>query len=773
MPAGFCIPQVIAEELQKAAREGKFRLDEMFDMTSAERRALFEDYVSKDMAKDINAGFEESMVSKQQGALNRWVEKTFKGEKDSPVRKDVLTKIKQLSEAGKVVTPDGVYLEDLVASKLGSYVKPEEFAELKRRGEELDKLGEKKDQFGNPSDEYFMALEDAQKYINSLTPTNKFSLVMNNIRPASLLFKTSSTFFNIVANTLKASFNRTEFLMAEAIDSGFFGRTTPILRGDNSALVSEYVKSEISRFTKTGFSLTRATDLEKAQSFIGETMTHAEGKGILRKYGRFLNKWVMRMGQGVPDVYVASQIRAQTANLLSTKWAKEQGLEGEARRIKAAEIMKDSLSVTPKTSVGKEIAARSIAEAEDATNTNNSEYAKFAIGVRNVFNNIAPRLKLGKTIAPFVRTPANVIGYGIDASGGGIIKGVINYMDYVWEGAKEGNWNRAKFMKGTRNLLRPGVTLVVAYGLLQFVHNDDVEGEYNPDPKIRALQEAKNTMPNSMIIDTPFGPKVISTDYLGPVGVALKAMKELRDKGDGNFIHSGVIYGSTVGKSLTTLPGLNEYVNIYKFFDDSGLSAASSPDDVLKAAGDFTAQYVSSVALPGFVSDVAKISDSKERKVNPGDTIGAIMSKIPGLRQQLPVKTTVFGDEVKTEDPITILFAGSRIKTPIQNGFAKEYQRLDNLGEMPSIVNFDRPTGNLKALREQIGGDEYNQAKGYFRENFGKSLKELMGDASYKELSADMKKKVIENIQQSWVRATLGEYNFKFPEYQATEDTTQ
>lgn len=754
--ADFCIPIKIAEKLKSAARDGVFNIEEMFQMNSAERRALFEKYVDNDMAKNINAGFEKAMVSDQQSALANWAKDVFTGkDKKTQKYKDVLAKIKELDERG-MINPNNAddFLEDLVATKLGAYIKPEEAQEITRRAAVLDGLAQKRDYRGNLPVEYWQERDAVNNYVASLVPSSKASIILHTIGRGNMLLRLSSVTINIAANMVKTAFNQAEMLVAEAADS-LKMKKTPTLFGSNPGKVIDYVKEEVNLFNKSGFSFSRMMEEEGGgQKILGEKRMHTQGPGAIRKMARVYDDVVFKMLQGTPDVTVAATAFGHTADILSTKMAKEKGFSGGEIKMKAAEYFDDAARVEPLTEIGKEIRLKAMQDAFQATNTHNSAYAKFALGLRQVLDNAAPDYKLGTALVPFAKTPSNAIGSAIDASGVSALSG---FRDFIM---KETKTSRTAWTNAVRKIVRSGLGITAALLLLNYVKKSDYTGEYSTDPKTNAIRKAKNVTPNSIIFNTPFGEKVISTDYLGPIAPALQGFIYARDYAD-TPENKVLSYAVGTGKSLITLPGLAEYHDAYDAIDKTDLEKGVDASSVANATGQWIANFLAARAIPGVVTDFAKITDQYERQPERGDVIGQIESKIPGLRETQPVKTTFTGQKVKTEDAITTLFAGSRIKTPISDPIVKEFERLGETNQTPTITNLDNPTGRLGELKAQIGTDEFTKARDDFRTMYADKVNQLIQTDTYQKAPEDVKKARIDKVNEGVTLKILRQYGYK------------
>lgn len=751
--ASFCIPKKLADELKQAAREGVFDIAKMFEMSSEERRALFEPYVDKAMAKQINAGFERAMVSESTNALKSWAEKTFQGPKQKAKLKTVLEKINELNDGGVFNPRDSeLLLEDLVAEKLGATVTKEEIAELTKRADHLAELDKKRldDGTNNPSDEYLKARDEMNQYIDSLTPGNRATLLIHQIGRGNMLFQSASSIMNITANSLKAAHNRVDFIIGETADS-LKNKESVIFRGDNRGEAYKLAKADVKRYIDTGYSFSRTRELDEGQKVLGENSMNSQGKGAIRAVARWYDKVVFRMTQGVPDIVVASAIHYDTMDFLATKAAHEEGYRGAERKQRSLEILHDAASLEPKTEIGQSIREESIQNAEDATNTQKSAYVSFALGLRNLADNAAPRAKIGTSLVPFVKTPANAVGYGIDAAGVKAIEGVI---DFITGKTKK---SRKAWKDAVKKISRSAIPIMVGILLYNYVKKDSVQGDY--DPKRQAIRDAENVGPNSITFIMPWGEKNISTDYLGPIATVLHGLQAA--EGSKNFPDALEKYSLAVSSDLTKIPGVNEFNNVYDAFDQAGVDASSSKDKIFAATTSFISNFIVSRTIPAFVTNIAKATDPYERKPEKGDIAGAIMARIPGLRQTQPIKTTATGKKIETESAVTTLLFGSRVKTPINDPIVNEYNRLAKQGITISFTDLENPQGNLGDLKAQLTKNQWNDAKDFYRQSFVDETTKVMKSSEYKALTLDDKQTKLTSAKEKARQATLDKYKFK------------
>ena len=119
----FCLPRESVSKFIEALKNGEIDPIKMLDMTSAERRAIFERIIGKD-AREVNAQFEAKILLKdQKRGLVTWAKK-ISGISEA-TRRDILSRIEKMTEILDPKT-EKAFLEDLVAKKLGADITLEE-----------------------------------------------------------------------------------------------------------------------------------------------------------------------------------------------------------------------------------------------------------------------------------------------------------------------------------------------------------------------------------------------------------------------------------------------------------------------------------------------------------------------------------------------------------------------------------------------------------------------------------------------------------------------
>ena len=169
--AAWCLVPDAAEKFLNALRDGALSPEKLMDMTSAERRAAFAEYVGEDNAREVNAQFESKLLLEdQRRGLVNWAKKV--GGITEPARRDILNTISKLD---RVLQPadEQSFMEDLAAKKLGVSVTADEartiFDASKRtedaRAEMLKDIGDVDNRIA-----YGRALMDLKDQVESLKP---------------------------------------------------------------------------------------------------------------------------------------------------------------------------------------------------------------------------------------------------------------------------------------------------------------------------------------------------------------------------------------------------------------------------------------------------------------------------------------------------------------------------------------------------------------------------------------------------------------------------
>lgn len=185
----FCLPKFASDALLEKFRNKEITPESLVSMTSAERRAMFEQFVGPENAKQVNALLEKKLILKNQqlGIIN-WA-KSITGLKPQ-VRQNILTKVDRMTE---VLSPaeEAKFLEDLVETRLGFNVSVEEAGRLVDFSKDIEAKRQKiTDDMPNGSTErleYGLAKALFKEYVDELKLTKStklFESIKNNPKDA-------------------------------------------------------------------------------------------------------------------------------------------------------------------------------------------------------------------------------------------------------------------------------------------------------------------------------------------------------------------------------------------------------------------------------------------------------------------------------------------------------------------------------------------------------------------------------------------------------------
>jgi len=751
--ATTCITKRLAEQLKVAVKAGKINVAKMYEMTSKERRELFEHYVDKETASFVNGKFEEAMISTDVDALKTWAKQTFNiKEKKSGKYNDVLKKIDTLKELG-VLDPEKstAFLEDLVATKLGATVTAEEAKIISEKSAKIAEEAGKRSKFGTPTLEYFKARREMENYLDSIVPSSRLKVATSVIARGTMLASIKSPLLNIESNTVHG--------LIQAVERRFNSRR---LGGVNNSYAKDYIAFVNKVYAETAYDVSRMQTLESEAQIRGEDVTKTQGPGKVRAVGRFYEDLIFRKMQGAPDVAFSSIAFADRANIESTKIAQAQGLKGDEAKAKALEIFKDATSIEPVSEEGKAVREAAMADAFYSTYTNKSMYSDFALGIRKLFNIASGDMRVGDQIMPFVKTPANVIGAGIDASGVLLPAQTVARMAKAIKAIHAGEPLKEaigeSFAGFLRTVIRSGLGLTFAWLISNLFKPEDFIGEYPTSDKERQLLLLKNATTNSVRI----GDRWYSLDYFGPLGAPIVGMLYAKKYGT-DLPNTIWEYYKGVGRQAAKIPGFEEFYNTVEALKGAAPGTGKTVDEEIKELANFAVSFIKSRTIPALIGDVAKGTDTSERVASKEDILSQVKTGIPGVRQSLPEKKDVFGETVSTEGIVSVLLAGSRSKLAKNNPLVAELDRLSSTGNLPSITDVEKTSSRAKELKAQIGEEKFTKAKNEFGQSLRKRISSVMETSTYKNADDERKKAIIDKIKDTEFEKMLRRAGYKRP----------
>ena len=278
-------------------------------------------------------------------------------------------------------------------------------------------------------------------------------------------------------------------------------------------------------------------------------------------------------------------------------------------------------------------------------------------------------------------------------------------------------------------------------------------GAYDPD---RAqISSLKNKNYNAIRT----GGYWLSMDWFGPLAPALTGILYAKKYAkDGTAAEKAIGYGKAVGQQASRLPVISEAIDYFK------RGAFDNPNDVdmaetKKSFMDATISFLSARIVPGVIYDIAKSTDPFVRKTD--GQLQVLQSKIPGLRQMLPVKTSVLGEDIKTENPLISLFFGSRVKREVNDPVINEMDRLYEEGEAIKITDWDKTTSKTVAtIKASVPAEEFSQIKKEYGQKVKERFKEIItseeylkaDDADRSNMLDNAEAKIMKEYTKKWVK---------------------
>lgn len=367
-------------------------------------------------------------------------------------------------------------------------------------------------------------------------------------------------------------------------------------------------------------------------------------------------------------------------------------------------------------------------------------------------------------VLPFVKTPLNVAKAGLEYNPTGLLKTIT----YDTVKLRKGEITVNKYIDNlSKGLTGTGIA-VLGYALADA---GILKASGGDDDKKEKYDEALGKQTYSITI----GERTYSLDWLSPVGIPLfvgaeaKALRNSQkeqkgsissddDKKFNQWIKSSENIANAMANSMSPMSEMSMI---------SGLTSAlkSYEQDSTKMLGTIGTNAVKSYAnqfVPTLLGQVARTTDDYERSTTStksgvlskaiDQTKLQIMSKVPGLRQKLPTKTDIWGNEQKAEPNIPLRVVNNFVNpSTVKNiNTSKVDEELDNLynktGESTILPATIDKTYTINGQTYRMTDDEYAKYKKDYGQTSYKLLDDLINSNDYNKLSDDQKQKAIENI---------------------------
>lgn len=537
--------------------------------------------------------------------------------------------------------------------------------------------------------------KNLQDFISNLIPTGIMKKVIT-VWKAGLLtgLKTSGVnIFSNLSHTASEVVKDAPATIVDSVASLFTGKRTKTFNvsGLKGGLKEGFEKGI--RYFKTGYDPRNI-----AEKFDYTKVNFGKSKAG-KAFQTYTDTVFRAMGTADQPFYYGALSRSLADQALAQ--GKNQGLKGKALKDFAENLVQNPT---------EEMLRYGVTDATTAVFQNKTNLGEIASKIQQLPSGV------GEIILPFGRTPSAVAMQIINYSPVGIAKTII-------ENIGRGKFDQRLFSQGLGRSLTGTAVLGIGYLLAK---QDRVSLDYPTTEREQKLWEAEGRKPNSIKI----GDKWRSIQVLGPAGNVLLIGShyndELKKTGSPTEAISKAILGSA--KSFTDntfLTGLKDAIN-----------ALTDPERYAKS---YLPNLVASI-VPTLVSDVARATDSKERRAeNLFERVG---SRVPGARNRLEPQIDIIGRERESVgNPLEIILDPTRPSKDIATPTVKELRRLTDAGFKVSPTLLGDKKGYPVLTQEENTG--LWKMTG---EIIDDKLTKLFRNEAYLNLPDDEKAKTVENF---------------------------
>lgn len=624
------------------------------------------------------------------------------------------------------------YVEKKARDAVGLNLSNEKANAIIQASRDLDKLSRKVDEFGIPTADFFAKKSELEYMINSHTPSSQTKVLLSTLGRANMLTAPATSVLNVASNVQNFGAQK----IVRMLNNKITGHTNENLVDKN--LQKQYRKRVWDTFWATGYDLAMMNDITDTRLYRGESAVNSAGEGVIRQAGQWAEKHIFGELISSPDMVFKSYLAfTDFAGNEATDVALKEGLSGEKAKTRANELFTDAIKIEPKTEIGKQIRAKAQADALVITFQQDTRLARTLLDLRNLINKATGDIGVGDLLSAFVKTPANVLALGYDATVGPFGH-LINTFGAIQD-ARAGNLNSARVMATLRQTTTMAVMqAIVAAFALGFIDDDDYIPDYSQlSPSERLIVKERGGSFGSIRI----GDTYISTDFFGPFELPLTAWLNARRQ-DGFAQSASAYIGSVIRKGMDA-PVIKDLMDQAKAAEEVGSDSLSIWEHIYDTAGNLLISRLT----PNVMNTLAKMSDDYERETNR-KVLNKLISRIPFARKTLAPKMSVStGKPVETPSALMQLLFGSRAHRKVDSAVADELYRLYQQGERATISDITR-SGDLKLIDEK----DKQGAKDWFAREYSSAALKAIKTADYKRKSDEEKKNVLNKIRRDLVK---------------------
>lgn len=439
------------------------------------------------------------------------------------------------------------------------------------------------------------------------------------------------------------------------------------------------------------------------------------------------------------------------------------GIQAEAQR------GIDALEAKGKVAKGA-LDGRAEETARERTFQNEGKLSGVMGGMRNALNKLSIKDKqggsigLGDIMLPFTNVPGNIASAAIQYSPAGFIKAGAEVVK-VLNKAKAGTLTASEQAKAVTDFGRAfnGTMGIALFAVLAGAGVMNVAGDDDEDKEALEKSEgvsgtqlnlsALNRWITGESTEWRDGDDLVSIGFLDPINAQMTYGALLADC----YKDEGLTFANVAGgnlesafQSVMDLPAMSQFQEIA-----NGYKADTTGGKIAEAALRYGASQATSF-VPNVVSGVAQGVDGTVRDTYNGDTVwenslNAMKSKIPGLRETLPAALDNWGQEKK----YTGTAAENFLNATLNPGSVTKYrtsavnQELYRLGENIDIKYPEKKapnSGNRDGEKVPLDQGERRQYQMAYGQTAYDNIQKVIRSSVYKQSSDAEKAAAIQNL---------------------------
>lgn len=411
--------------------------------------------------------------------------------------------------------------------------------------------------------------------------------------------------------------------------------------------------------------------------------------------------------------------------------------------------------------------------ARERTFQNEGKLSGVMGGMRNALNKLSIKDKhggsigLGDIMLPFTNVPGNIASAAIQYSPAGFINAGAEVVKVLHK-AKAGTLTAAEQAKAVTDFGRAfnGTMGIALFAVLAGAGVMNVAGDDDKDKE--ALEKSEGVSGTQLNLSAlnrwiagestewRDGDDLVSIGFLDPINAQMTYGALLADC----YKDEGLTFANVAGgnlesafQSVMDLPAMSQFQEIANGYKYS--KADTTGGKVAEAALRYGASQTTSF-VPNVVSGVAQVVDGTVRDTYNGDTVwenslNAMKSKIPGLRETLPAAMDNWGQEKK----YTGTAAENFLNATLNPGSVTKYrtsavnQELYRLGENIDIKYPEKKapnSGNRDGEKVPLNQDERRQYQMAYGQTAYDNIQKVIQSSVYKQSSDAEKAAAIQNL---------------------------